>query len=88
MKSKEELNKIKEDVEAVNEKLQELTPEEIAQVNGGASYEGTTGKYTIRCSNPSCFMNQNVSPTVWDPNDSSCPLCGGTLSIDFVPYAK
>ena len=35
-KSKEELNKIKEEVEAVNEKLQELTPEEIAQVTGGA----------------------------------------------------
>ena len=35
MKSKEELNAIKEEVEAVNEKLQELTPEEIAQVNGG-----------------------------------------------------
>ena len=34
-KTKEELNAIKEEVEAVNEKLQELTPEEIAQVNGG-----------------------------------------------------
>ena len=36
-KSKEELNKLKEEVEAVNEKLQELTPEEIAQVTGGAA---------------------------------------------------
>ena len=35
MKTKEELNKLKEEVEAVNEKLQELTPEEIAQVSGG-----------------------------------------------------
>ena len=34
-KSKEELNALKEEAEAVNEKLQELTPEEIAQVNGG-----------------------------------------------------
>ena len=34
-KSKEELNAIKEEVETVNEKLAELTPEEIAQVNGG-----------------------------------------------------
>ena len=34
-KSKEELNKIKEEVEAVNEKLAELTEEEIAQVTGG-----------------------------------------------------
>ena len=37
MKSKEELNKLKEEVEAVNEKLQELTPEELEQVNGGVS---------------------------------------------------
>ena len=34
-KSKEELNKIKEEVEVANEKLQELTLEEIAQVTGG-----------------------------------------------------
>ena len=36
MKSKEELDALKEEVESVNEKLQELTPEEIAQVNGGS----------------------------------------------------
>ena len=35
MKTKEELNKLKEEVEAVNEKLNELTEEEIVQVNGG-----------------------------------------------------
>ena len=34
-KSKEELNNLKEEVEAVNEKLAELTEEEIAQVSGG-----------------------------------------------------
>ena len=34
-KSKEELNKLKEEVEAVNEKLSELTEEEIVQVTGG-----------------------------------------------------
>ena len=34
-KSKEELNKIKEEVEAVNEMLQELTPEELEQISGG-----------------------------------------------------
>ena len=34
-KTKEELNAIKEEVETVNKKLQELTPEEIAQVSGG-----------------------------------------------------
>ena len=34
-KSKEELNKLKEEVEAVNEKLQELTEEDLEQVTGG-----------------------------------------------------
>ena len=35
MKTKEELNVLKEEIESVNEKLAELTPEEIAQVSGG-----------------------------------------------------
>ena len=37
MKSKEELNAIKEDVETLNNKLNELTEEELAQVSGGVS---------------------------------------------------
>ena len=36
-KTKEELNELKKEVESVNEKLAELTEEEIAQVNGGRS---------------------------------------------------
>ena len=40
MKSKEELNALKEEVEAVNEKLQELTEEELAQVSGGGTPVG------------------------------------------------
>ena len=39
-KTNEELNELKKEVEAVNEKLAELTPEEIAQVNGGKSVHG------------------------------------------------
>ena len=35
MKSKEELNALKEEVETLNKKLHELTDEELAQVNGG-----------------------------------------------------
>ena len=35
MKSKEELNALKEEVEALNKKLAELTEEELAQVSGG-----------------------------------------------------
>lgn len=35
MKTKEELNALKEEVETVSRKLQELTEEELAQVSGG-----------------------------------------------------
>ena len=35
MKTKEELNALKEEVEALNKKLAELTDEELAQVSGG-----------------------------------------------------
>ena len=35
MKTKEELNAIKEEVETLNKKLHELTEEELAQVSGG-----------------------------------------------------
>ena len=42
MKTKEELNALKEEVESVNEKLQKLTPEELEQVNGGLIIQGTT----------------------------------------------
>ena len=35
MKTKEELNALKEEVETVNKKLAELTEEELAQVSGG-----------------------------------------------------
>ena len=37
MKSKEELNALKEEVEALNRKLHELTDDELSQVTGGAS---------------------------------------------------
>ena len=35
MKTKEELNELKEEVETLNEKQRELTEEELAQVSGG-----------------------------------------------------
>ena len=35
MKTKEELNALKEEVETVSKKLHELTKEELAQVSGG-----------------------------------------------------
>ena len=43
MKTKEELNKLKEEVESVSAKLHELTPEELEQVSGG----GTNPLYVV-----------------------------------------
>ena len=50
MKTKEELNALKEEVETLNKKLAELTEEELAQVSGGVDYERVvrdvlTGEY-------------------------------------------
>ena len=44
MKTKEELNTIKEEVEALNEKCRELTEEELKEVTGGVKLviPGTT----------------------------------------------
>lgn len=39
MKTKEELNAIKEEVEAINKKLKELTEDELKEVIGGSDYE-------------------------------------------------
>ena len=43
MKTKEELNALKEEVEAVNKQLHELTEEELAQVSGGGGLEDSDG---------------------------------------------
>lgn len=36
MKTKEELSRIKEEIEDINRKLKELTPEELKEVAGGS----------------------------------------------------
>ena len=41
MKTKEELNALKEEVETVSKKLHELTEEELEQVIGGVAHLGT-----------------------------------------------
>lgn len=49
MKTREELNALKKEVEALNQKLAELTEEELTQIAGGISgismAEGTAGAY-------------------------------------------
>ena len=46
MKTKEELNALKEEVETVSKKLHELTEEELAQVTGGIDRSGLSGGFT------------------------------------------
>lgn len=52
MKSKEELNALKEKIQTVNKKLAELTEEELKQVSGGANEVGyrTLCWETLYCS--------------------------------------
>ena len=42
MKTKEELNALKEEVETVSKKLHELTDEELEQVSGGIAQPSVT----------------------------------------------
>ena len=44
MKTKEELNALKEEVETVSKKLHELTEEELAQVSGGVFEPSVSAK--------------------------------------------
>ena len=48
MKTKEELNALKNEVEALNKKLAELNEEELAQVTGGRKYEDQEVQEDIR----------------------------------------
>ena len=51
MKTKEELNALKEEVETLNKKLAELSEDELQQVSGGATEEGLNGHiYAVRTS--------------------------------------
>ena len=43
MKTKEELNALKNEVEALNAKLAELTEDELVQVTGGLSFDDENG---------------------------------------------
>ena len=72
MKTKEELNALKEEVETVSRKLQELTEEELLQVTGGGPVlshcrgdcHGTTKNCTIR-KKGQCSYNYTDSALVW-----------------------
>ena len=69
MKTKEELNVIKVEVEALNKKLADLSKEELEQIVGGSAVYcpmpcGMTLKYGTRCS-------------VRKEDDPACAGCSG-----------
>ena len=73
MKTKEELNALKEEVETVNRKLHELTEEELAQVTGGGKvpsqiYEGVTSMKCDFCGYSPDWAGDYMGITLECPN--------------------
>lgn len=70
MKSKEELNAIKNEVETENKKLSELPEEELEQISGG-------GGFKLRDERTYCCSNCNQTFTKYfPPAPTFCPRCG------------
>ena len=65
MKTKEELNALKEEVETVSRKLHELTEEELAQVSGGAFIKLTESpqlpSFTVARPPETCASSSSVN---------------------------
>ena len=72
MKTKEELNDLKEEVETQNKELHELTEEKIAQVTGGLNW-GPFNDTVVPC----YWCKQSV--IIYKDRDIYCPHCGGLL---------
>ena len=62
MKTQEELNILKEEVEAMNEKLKELTEEEIEEVVGGAYKNFQTDLGKLATDNALPFRQGKLGP--------------------------
>ena len=73
MKTKEELNELKEEVEALNKKLAELTEEELSQVRGGFYYVDPLG---------SCEAFEPSFPMRVEVIVGSCTCCKYALQIN------
>ena len=74
MKTEEELNALKDEVETLNKKLAELTVEELTQVPGGGENDGET-KMKWGCNTPGCRLNY-ISMHCPDDQYDICPYCG------------
>ena len=74
-KTKEEINTLKEEVEAVNEKLHKLTDEELSQVSGGTQ----VGFVPIPCSVGDSDARASFTGQTMTPKASEIP---STLAPD------
>ena len=75
MKTKNELNTLKEEVETLNKKLAELTEEELKQVAGGVGSSFSEYRFCKYCSATSLQVYAGTG-TGWDVNKNphSCYL--------------
>ena len=71
MKTKEELNAIKTEVEMLNKKLTELTDDELEQVSGG-----NTGTNYYECHHPGSYVNWHTGSKFGDGEAGSTSSCG------------
>lgn len=83
MKTKEELKALREEAEAVNKKLAELSEEELAQVSGGVDYPGVS-YYEGHCPECGCIMSCIKDYERRIISDIHCSCCDYFLP-DIVP---
>ena len=83
MKTKEELNALKEEVETVNKKLHNLTDEELEQVSGGYVVDAWGCAGWGKCQNPKC-PNYNNAVGVYSSGIGFLTTCCNsiTTSVD------
>ena len=98
MKTKEELNALKEEIEMLNKKLAELTEEELKTVTGGSSASPEPPEppkpqrspssrkmkknYCTNCGYVKDILTE--SSTSGGSSDEQCPQCGAKKSFKIV----
>lgn len=82
MKTKEELNALRNEVEAMNEKLRGLTEEELIEVAGGRKYEDQEVQEDIRLwPFGNLDLNGHVMPVGTVHRFNICDTCGVTVEL-------
>ena len=83
MKSKEELNALKKEVEALNKKLAELSEEELSQVSGGGMSVTIVFTFVTGIDKASRTIHGNNGNYVYTPDVSVIyKISGEVLTID------